>query len=118
MEDQPSWGGEHDPGGDGPYRQRPGESKARRHGINCRAPSTGAPVFIDGEKALTLRGAGHRGRIQALVQDYIERRRRDRGALDLTRAAWPQRHAAGALAARGASGRAKLARCGMTAASR
>jgi len=31
-------------------------------------------VFIDGEKALTLRGEGIAGEFQALVEQYIERR--------------------------------------------
>ena len=54
----------------------PGESKHADIGISL--PGTGeapaAPVFIDGEKALTLRGAGIAGEFQALVERYIERR--------------------------------------------
>ena len=54
----------------------PGESKHADIGISL--PGTGeapaAPVFIDGEKALTLRGAGIATEFQALVERYIERR--------------------------------------------
>jgi (E)-4-hydroxy-3-methylbut-2-enyl-diphosphate synthase len=54
----------------------PGESKHADIGISL--PGTGeapaAPVFIDGEKALTLRGAGIAQEFQQLVEDYIERR--------------------------------------------
>jgi (E)-4-hydroxy-3-methylbut-2-enyl-diphosphate synthase len=54
----------------------PGESKHADIGISL--PGTGeapaAPVFIDGEKALTLRGAGIATEFQALVESYIERR--------------------------------------------
>lgn len=54
----------------------PGESKHADIGISL--PGTGeapaAPVFIDGEKALTLRGAGIAADFQALVESYIERR--------------------------------------------
>ena len=54
----------------------PGESKHADIGISL--PGTGeapaAPVFIDGEKALTLRGEGIATEFQALVQQYIERR--------------------------------------------
>jgi (E)-4-hydroxy-3-methylbut-2-enyl-diphosphate synthase len=54
----------------------PGESKHADIGISL--PGTGevpaAPVFIDGKKALTLRGAGIADEFKALVQDYIERR--------------------------------------------
>ena len=54
----------------------PGESKHADIGISL--PGTGeapaAPVFIDGEKALTLRGAGIATDFQALVERYIERR--------------------------------------------
>jgi (E)-4-hydroxy-3-methylbut-2-enyl-diphosphate synthase len=54
----------------------PGESKHADIGISL--PGTGeapaAPVFIDGEKALTLRGAGIATEFQALVETYIERR--------------------------------------------
>jgi (E)-4-hydroxy-3-methylbut-2-enyl-diphosphate synthase len=54
----------------------PGESKHADIGISL--PGTGeaptAPVFIDGKKAMTLRGAGIAGEFKQLVQDYIERR--------------------------------------------
>jgi len=54
----------------------PGESKHADIGISL--PGTGeapaAPVFIDGEKALTLRGAGIAQEFHKLVESYIERR--------------------------------------------
>jgi (E)-4-hydroxy-3-methylbut-2-enyl-diphosphate synthase len=54
----------------------PGESKHADIGIslpgNGEAPA--APVFIDGEKALTLRGEHIAAEFQALVESYIERR--------------------------------------------
>jgi len=54
----------------------PGESKHADIGISL--PGTGeapaAPVFIDGEKALTLRGASIATEFHQLVEDYIERR--------------------------------------------
>jgi len=54
----------------------PGESKHADIGISL--PGTGetpaAPVFIDGKKAVTLRGAGIAEEFQKLVADYIERR--------------------------------------------
>jgi len=54
----------------------PGESKHADIGISL--PGTGeapaAPVFIDGEKALTLRGERIAEEFQALVEQYIERR--------------------------------------------
>jgi (E)-4-hydroxy-3-methylbut-2-enyl-diphosphate synthase len=54
----------------------PGESKHADIGISL--PGTGeqpaAPVFIDGRKALTLRGATIASDFQALVLDYIEKR--------------------------------------------
>jgi (E)-4-hydroxy-3-methylbut-2-enyl-diphosphate synthase len=54
----------------------PGESKHADIGIslpgNGEAPA--APVFIDGEKALTLRGEGIAREFQALVETYIEKR--------------------------------------------
>ncbi|MCM5681007.1 flavodoxin-dependent (E)-4-hydroxy-3-methylbut-2-enyl-diphosphate synthase [Schlegelella sp. S2-27] len=54
----------------------PGESKHADIGISL--PGTGespaAPVFIDGEKALTLRGEGIAREFQKIVEDYIERR--------------------------------------------
>ncbi len=54
----------------------PGESKHADIGISL--PGTGeapaAPVFIDGEKAMTLRGAGIAQEFQSIVADYIEKR--------------------------------------------
>ncbi len=54
----------------------PGESKHADIGISL--PGTGeapaAPVFIDGEKALTLRGERIAQEFQTLVEDYIEKR--------------------------------------------
>jgi (E)-4-hydroxy-3-methylbut-2-enyl-diphosphate synthase len=54
----------------------PGESKHADIGISL--PGTGeapaAPVFIDGEKALTLRGERIAQEFHRLVEDYIERR--------------------------------------------
>ncbi|MCH7342138.1 flavodoxin-dependent (E)-4-hydroxy-3-methylbut-2-enyl-diphosphate synthase [Pelomonas sp. CA6] len=54
----------------------PGESKHADIGISL--PGTGeapaAPVFIDGEKALTLRGDNIANEFHALVETYIERR--------------------------------------------
>ncbi len=54
----------------------PGESKHADIGISL--PGTGeapaAPVFIDGEKALTLRGEGIATEFQTLVENYIEKR--------------------------------------------
>ncbi|HET8869863.1 MAG TPA: flavodoxin-dependent (E)-4-hydroxy-3-methylbut-2-enyl-diphosphate synthase [Aquabacterium sp.] len=54
----------------------PGESKHADIGISL--PGTGeapaAPVFIDGEKAMTLRGERIAEEFQQIVQEYIERR--------------------------------------------
>lgn len=54
----------------------PGESKHADIGISL--PGTGetpaAPVFIDGEKAMTLRGDNIAQEFQAIVESYIERR--------------------------------------------
>ena len=54
----------------------PGESKHADIGISL--PGTGeapaAPVFIDGQKAMTLRGATIVEDFKTIVQDYIERR--------------------------------------------
>jgi (E)-4-hydroxy-3-methylbut-2-enyl-diphosphate synthase len=54
----------------------PGESKHADVGISL--PGTGespaAPVFIDGKKAVTLRGERIAEEFQALVADYVERR--------------------------------------------
>lgn len=54
----------------------PGESKHSDIGISL--PGTGeqpaAPVFIDGKKAMTLRGANIADEFQTIVEDYIEKR--------------------------------------------
>ncbi|MBK8526628.1 MAG: flavodoxin-dependent (E)-4-hydroxy-3-methylbut-2-enyl-diphosphate synthase [Rubrivivax sp.] len=54
----------------------PGESKHADIGISL--PGTGeapaAPVFIDGQKAMTLRGAGIANEFHRIVEGYIERR--------------------------------------------
>jgi (E)-4-hydroxy-3-methylbut-2-enyl-diphosphate synthase len=54
----------------------PGESKHADIGISL--PGTGeapaAPVFIDGEKAMTLRGEGIATEFHKIVENYIERR--------------------------------------------
>jgi (E)-4-hydroxy-3-methylbut-2-enyl-diphosphate synthase len=59
----------------------PGESKHADIGISL--PGTGetpaAPVFIDGAKAVTLRGAGIAKEFKKLVTDYVERRFGARG---------------------------------------
>jgi (E)-4-hydroxy-3-methylbut-2-enyl-diphosphate synthase len=59
----------------------PGESKHSDIGISL--PGTGeapaAPVFIDGEKALTLRGPNIAAEFKQLVEDYIEQRFGDPG---------------------------------------
>lgn len=54
----------------------PGESKHADVGISL--PGTGetpaAPVFIDGKKAMTLRGPNIASEFKAIVEDYIEKR--------------------------------------------
>ena len=54
----------------------PGESKHADVGISL--PGTGespaAPVFIDGKKALVLRGPNIAGDFKQIVEDYIEKR--------------------------------------------
>ena len=54
----------------------PGESKHADIGISL--PGTGetpaAPVFIDGQKAMTLRGTNIAAEFEGLVADYIEKR--------------------------------------------
>jgi (E)-4-hydroxy-3-methylbut-2-enyl-diphosphate synthase len=54
----------------------PGESKMADIGISL--PGTGetpsAPVFVDGKKVATLRGAGIAQEFQKMVADYIENR--------------------------------------------
>ncbi|MBN9062857.1 MAG: 4-hydroxy-3-methylbut-2-en-1-yl diphosphate synthase [Rhizobiales bacterium 65-9] len=62
----------------------PGESKHADIGISL--PGTGespvAPVFIDGRKAATLRGAGIAAEFKAMVATYIDRRYGKGGAPD------------------------------------
>ncbi len=59
----------------------PGESKHADIGISL--PGTGeqpaAPVFIDGQKAMTLRGPNIAAEFKTIVEDYIERRFGDGG---------------------------------------
>ena len=54
----------------------PGESKHADVGISL--PGTGetptAPVFIDGQKAMTLRGPNITAEFQKIVEDYVEKR--------------------------------------------
>ncbi|MDD2810881.1 flavodoxin-dependent (E)-4-hydroxy-3-methylbut-2-enyl-diphosphate synthase, partial [Rhodoferax sp.] len=54
----------------------PGESKQADIGISL--PGTGetpaAPVFIDGEKCMTLRGDAIAQEFQAVVENYVEKR--------------------------------------------
>ena len=54
----------------------PGESKHADIGISL--PGTGespiAPVFIDGQKAMTLRGDGIAEQFQDIVTEYVEKR--------------------------------------------
>ena len=62
----------------------PGESKHADIGISL--PGTGespaAPVFIDGQKAMTLRGPNIASDFEALVSDYIEKRYGQRSAAE------------------------------------
>jgi (E)-4-hydroxy-3-methylbut-2-enyl-diphosphate synthase len=54
----------------------PGESKLANIGISL--PGTGeapaAPVYIDGEKAMTLRGDAIAAEFQSVVENYIKNR--------------------------------------------
>jgi (E)-4-hydroxy-3-methylbut-2-enyl-diphosphate synthase len=54
----------------------PGESKHANVGISL--PGTGeapaAPVFVDGEKTVTLRGDDIAAEFTAIVDDYVARR--------------------------------------------
>jgi (E)-4-hydroxy-3-methylbut-2-enyl-diphosphate synthase len=54
----------------------PGESKHADIGISL--PGTGetpaAPIFIDGKKAMTLRGDGIAREFEKIVEDYVARR--------------------------------------------
>jgi (E)-4-hydroxy-3-methylbut-2-enyl-diphosphate synthase len=62
----------------------PGESKHADIGISL--PGTGeapaAPVYIDGEKHLTLRGETIAQEFQKIVENYIERRFGSRSTVD------------------------------------
>ncbi len=53
----------------------PGESKHANIGISL--PGTGevpvAPVYVDGEKTVTLKGAQIAQEFQAIVDDYVRR---------------------------------------------
>ena len=65
----------------------PGESKHANIGISL--PGTGeepaAPVFIDGEKTVTLRGAGLADEFKRLVEDYVHTRYPPRPAAEPSR---------------------------------
>jgi len=54
----------------------PGESRHANIGISL--PGTGetpaAPVFVDGEKTVTLRGDNIAQEFVALIDDYVERK--------------------------------------------
>jgi (E)-4-hydroxy-3-methylbut-2-enyl-diphosphate synthase len=58
----------------------PGESKHADIGISL--PGTGetpaAPVFIDGEKKMTLRGEGIAEEFQKIVESYVQTRYEER----------------------------------------
>jgi (E)-4-hydroxy-3-methylbut-2-enyl-diphosphate synthase len=62
----------------------PGESRHADIGISL--PGTGeapaAPVFIDGEKAMTLRGENIAREFVGIVEDYVARRYRARAHAD------------------------------------
>ncbi len=62
----------------------PGESKHANIGISL--PGTGeapaAPVFVDGVKTVTLRGAGIADEFKSIVADYVERRYGGRAAAE------------------------------------
>jgi hypothetical protein len=68
--------GEDEGGARGLHRHGPGESKHADIGISL--PGTGeapsAPVFIDGEKAMTLRGDGIAGEFQQIFENYVRTR--------------------------------------------
>ena len=76
MEDAIPWRRGPQRRGDGLHRQRSGREQTRRHrhlaSRHRRAPA--APVFIDGKKAITLRGPTVSADFQKIVVDYIERR--------------------------------------------
>jgi (E)-4-hydroxy-3-methylbut-2-enyl-diphosphate synthase len=62
----------------------PGESRHANIGISL--PGTGeapsAPVFVDGEKTVTLRGGNIAQEFVALIDDYVERRYRAAASRD------------------------------------
>jgi (E)-4-hydroxy-3-methylbut-2-enyl-diphosphate synthase len=64
----------------------PGESKHADIGISL--PGTGeapaAPVFIDGEKRMTLRGDNIAAEFKAILNDYVERRYGAAGGIQVT----------------------------------
>jgi (E)-4-hydroxy-3-methylbut-2-enyl-diphosphate synthase len=64
----------------------PGESKHADIGISL--PGTGeapaAPVFIDGRKAMTLRGANIAAEFKAIVEDYVTKRYRAKAEPETT----------------------------------
>lgn len=61
----------------------PGESKMANIGISL--PGTGetpvAPVFVDGEKTITLKGENIAGEFQALVEEYVQKNYAEGGKL-------------------------------------
>jgi (E)-4-hydroxy-3-methylbut-2-enyl-diphosphate synthase len=61
----------------------PGESKLANIGISL--PGTGevpvAPVFVDGEKTVTLKGEAIAEEFQAIVEDYVQTHYAEGGAL-------------------------------------
>jgi len=61
----------------------PGESKLANIGISL--PGTGetpvAPVFVDGEKTVTLKGDNIAQEFQAIVEDYVKKNYADGGKL-------------------------------------
>ncbi len=63
----------------------PGESKHANIGISL--PGTGetpvAPVFVDGEKTVTLRGERIGAEFQAIVLDYVKTRYGKEGSLTI-----------------------------------
>ena len=61
----------------------PGESKLANIGISL--PGTGevpvAPVFVDGEKTVTLKGDNIAQEFQAIVEDYVKKNYAEGGKL-------------------------------------
>jgi (E)-4-hydroxy-3-methylbut-2-enyl-diphosphate synthase len=61
----------------------PGESRLANIGISL--PGTGevpvAPVYVDGEKTVTLKGEGIAEDFQAIVDDYVRTRYGEGGSL-------------------------------------